>query len=235
MAGTTAETLREVLDQYIPESDFAARIETAYNALDRAKTLPCKEQHGVGLVLRMSDQRSRLDRYTQGKPSYNGEPHSLYDNDIADVIAAHRHEDGAVEIDTRSNFVRKHVILPQEPVEYMDNFGITADYWEFLGFDEHQEPPGTRATSALYATMRMPDIAIVTLGEDNSINVYYNGDRLYNSAGKQVRWDLAKILPGHRPLNPGLFEEMLPSTQAPRRASDSYTDLPAQHRAAAGE
>jgi hypothetical protein len=198
-----ATEFNEVLAQYVPQSsDFYRRVRRAYDVLSQVKQQ--SDGHGITFVMRRDSRESTLDLYLADAHQYNGIPHNLNDPDITEVVAERREKDLATIIDENNNIAGANVPLPMDVVAYKERHGISATMATFLGYDSGEDAPGARTQSALCATGIIGEsICIITLGETRPdgrkgpINVYYNGDRIYNSSGRRMRWELAERRPEH--------------------------------------
>ena len=193
---TSQEAAKRTIDNYINDRDFADRINEVYGVLSNV----CENSHGHGItfVLRRDDEPSRLDKHMRNAIPYNGVAHSLYDLDITDVIAQNRKKEMATIVDAEGNIGYAGVHLPADDVEYQESHGIEMRLTEFLGYDVNTEELGSRTISALCASEKFGDsVAIVTLskthpgGKKGEISIYFLGDRIYNSAGRPIRWSCA--------------------------------------------
>lgn len=199
MVLTETNNFNEILSEYLhTDSVFYTNISRAYSILERVAEKPLG--HGVTLVLMKDHNTSNLEKHLEDAVPYNGRPHHIYDTDITEVVNEKRELDGALLIDPNGQITHAGIGLPFNMPEYKKEYGIEANIGEFMGFDIQNEPPvGLRMRSALYASHEFGDnVVILTLGEGGEINLYYCGDRLYNSAGRTIRWDLAKKMPPTR-------------------------------------
>ncbi len=197
MTGREAETFRETLAQYVPEtSDFYRNITRVYDLLSETRTR--SDGHGITFVVRRNELPSKLDRHLLNARPYNGKIHNIYDHDIVDVAITKREKDLATIVNSNGDIVGANVYLPADDVSYQERHGIEQDISTFMGFDRNEECPGGRTISALCSSESIGDsVAIITLGETShegkkgEINFYYCGDRPYNSAGRKMKWHLA--------------------------------------------
>ncbi len=219
MTTTEAENFRNVVAEFVlTDSEFYRNICRTYDLLEQVGQEP--NGHGVTFVVSESQEISRLEEYLEDTVPYNGRPHSIYDHDIAGVVNEKREIDGAVLVDTSGQITHAGIGLPFYMPAYKKEFGIEANIGEFMGFNLKTEPPvGLRMRSALYASHEFGDeFAILTLGEGGELNLYYCGDRVYNSAGRQMRWDLAKKRPKTR-------DDVVPLPLAYARKPEIYQDI----------
>lgn len=199
MAATANDNFRELLAEYVPtDSRFYTNIAKVYDILQSVGQE--SRGHGVTFVVRKDDDISNLEEHLEDTVPYNGKPHNIYDTDITSVVDERREIDGAVLVDTDGQITHAGIGLPFYMPAYKKEYGIEANIGEFMGFNLQTEPPvGLRTRSALYASYEFGDnVAILTLGEGGEINLYYCGDRIYNSAGRVMHWEMAKKLPKTR-------------------------------------
>jgi len=222
-----ATRFREAVAEVIPEDSRQYKnVCRAYDIFvgvrDKALERHGRVPHGVGLVFPESDElTSELEDAIEEAVPYNGKPHSIYDPDIEQVIGEKCELDGALLVQTSGLIPYAGVELELGTPGYKRRYGIPRDVKmkEFMGFEDTDEPVGFRTRSALNASHYF---TILTLGEGGEINLYYCGDRLYNSAGRKMHWELAdpKRLPQHL----RKVIELRPSTQISQEAAgpDQY-------------
>lgn len=202
--GKEAKEFRDALAQHIPESsNFYSNINRIYDILSevRGKT----DGHGITFVIRRDEEPSRLDKHLRNAKPYNGRNHSIYERDIAGTVASKRERDLATIVNSDGRIVGAGVYLPADDVAYQQRHGIDCNISEFMDFTPDEDGPGGRTISALCSSELIGDsVAILTLGENHpgenkgQINLYYCGDRLYNSAGREMLWEAAETLPPTR-------------------------------------
>ncbi len=193
----TKDHFNSVAAQYLQEdSPFSSNVSKVYDIL--CKVQEHSDGHGITFVVRRSEHIIRLDRRLRNAKPYNDNSHTLDDADIVDVVVDHRDIDLATIVNHEGQITAASVYLPADDLMYQDKYGIECDISTFLGYAKDEDGPGGRAISSLCASdMLDGDVAILTLGETSpdgkkgEINVYFCGDRLYNSEDRPVRWDLA--------------------------------------------
>jgi hypothetical protein len=197
---TENEIVARILKEYVPTyEDFYTTLEQAFNVLHQVKQR-ANTKHGVTFVVKRTDGGSGIDSYVQDNVPYNGRPHNLFDKDIVDVASEKSHLDGACIVDNKGNVTYAGVILPINVMEYKRKYGIEGKIQDFLGEGNNRDGIGARKTSALYASDVFQDVMIFTLHEpnekgDREISIWYRGNRVYNSAGREMNWEMAKNKP----------------------------------------
>jgi hypothetical protein len=161
-----------------------------------------KTYHGITLGMCADQNRlskselERLEQYLSDSVSYNKEPHNIFDKDMVPVATKHRELDGASIIDSNGNIEYAGILFPMNHQEFKRSHGIETKLAEFMGEDP-EKPVGARRVSALCASEYFGNaLAIVTLHEPDErgnceISVWYDGDRIWNSAGKKMHWEYA--------------------------------------------
>lgn len=168
--------------------------------------------HGCTFVVKSSEGCSAIDDYLQEATPYNGETRNVFDDGIASIMVKKREEDQATVISSEGIFLGKNVGLPMDTVDFKKRYGIETRLAEYLGYAPGETGPGARNLSALYASDIMPDVCIITLGENEhgqpkgAINVYYQGRRIYSQEGRQMNMARATIPPPE----PAYFTEKKP-------------------------
>ncbi len=204
MTNTEVNGFRQALTGYVTEgSNFYNNICRVYDILTNVRDRT--DGHGITFVIRRDEELSRLDKHLRNAKPYNGRTHNIHEEDIADVVASKRERDLATIVNSDGRIVGAGVYLPADDVAYQERHGIDCDISEFMDFTQEEDGPGGRTISALCSSELIGDsVAILTLGENHpgetkgQINLYYCGDRLYNSAGRQMRWEAAERLPPTR-------------------------------------
>jgi hypothetical protein len=199
-----AEEFKEVLGRYVKEgSGFYGRLCKVYDALsevqdisEKARATPDSKEfpHGITAIVLREEIPAGLAADLEDSVQYNGRPHDMNDDDIGRVMYRKRELDGALIIDKNEIIAHAGVGLSMNIPEYKRRHGIKGNINDFMGFDVSMEDPvGMRNRSALYASDRDGDaLAIFTFGESGEINLYYRGDRIYSSAGREMNWKMAK-------------------------------------------
>ncbi|MBW2964330.1 hypothetical protein KY363_02625 [Candidatus Woesearchaeota archaeon] len=199
--------------QYVPSySEFYERTLGAYNVLQQvAMKLSYwnrtgeEPDHGITFLLRpdaeAGEGRTALDDHLEDTMPYNGVPHNLLnDEDIADVVASKRTLDGACIVDQTGEITHANFFMPMNHVEYKQKYGIQGKLRDFLNEEDSHDGLGARKLSALYASDVFDGVIIMTLHErnaqgQNEISVWYKGARIFNSAGRKTRWEMAHTYP----------------------------------------
>ncbi|MBW2964368.1 hypothetical protein KY363_02815 [Candidatus Woesearchaeota archaeon] len=198
------ETLA-MYDRYIDNSSrFYQRLIRANDVLTSVRELP--GHHGVTLFIMGDDPLpSNLEEFmeeaTEDAVPFNGRRHTLNDFDIADAISARRELDGALLVEPDSSISYAGLELKVETSRFKSKYGIPNELNinAFLGYGEGSSPLGMRNRSALYTSdLFKRYAAIMLLGENKEIGLFYCGDRLYNSAGRAIHWEAAERLPRTR-------------------------------------
>ncbi|MFH1064865.1 MAG: hypothetical protein V1729_07305 [Candidatus Woesearchaeota archaeon] len=200
MPAPTNNVFNSVAAQYLQkDSAFYSNVSKAHDILCKVRNQ--SDGHGITFVVRRNEYMPSLDRRLRNAKQYNEESHLLDDQDIVEVVADHREVDLATIVNNEGQITAASVYLPADDLMYQDKYGIQCDISTFLGYAPDEDGAGGRAISSLCASdMFNGDVAILTLGETSptgkkgEINLYFQGDRLYNSKGRAVRWDLADPL-----------------------------------------
>ncbi|MFC1741423.1 hypothetical protein ACFL3V_02720 [Nanoarchaeota archaeon] len=217
---------------YIPAyTEFYQRIQKGHTILDEIKKRGAG--HGVTFLIVDKGVTSDLEEYLDDAVPFNGRPHFFDDVDITDVVQKKREVDGAFLVDADEQLTHAGVGLPYDMPQYKRQYGIKDNISSFMGFDlEKEDPVGLRNRSALYASNYFGDnVAILTLGESGEINLYYCGNRVYNSAGREVHWEMAERVPSmvkavmdmDRP-DPDLAAAMMKPQERPKEDPPAYVE-----------
>ena len=202
-----ADRFREILAAHVPEdSEFYQNVSKGYDifsaVLEKAVKAGGLPQHGMGIIFcKTGEMTSALEDAIEEAEPYNGRPHSLYDHDINQVVGDRCTLDGALLALSSGLIQYAGVELPLGTPGYKRKYGIPRDVKmkEFMEFDDTKEPVGFRTRAALNASDVFGEqMIILTLGEGGEINLYYCGDRIYNSAGREMHWELAERMPRTR-------------------------------------
>ncbi|MBN1544976.1 hypothetical protein JW898_05965 [Candidatus Woesearchaeota archaeon] len=202
-----AETLERILAKIrtsMPqrteeEMEFSNLVSAWYETLQEIHDT--SDGHGITLVVWNGERggEGSFEDYLREARPYNGVPHRQSDADIVSVMSARRHRDAALVSGKYGEIMGANVPLPLDPIEMRKAYGILPQYQvaDFMGCAK-DEDLGTRAASALCATNRFDEIAIITLGENTEagkkgpLRVYYGGNIVYSTDGKELRWECAR-------------------------------------------
>lgn len=194
MAKEVSGEFEDILAEHISDREFYERGVKGFYLLEAVNDN--SDGHGVTLVIRRDAKPSRLDRHLRNAQPYNGINHNLYDHDITDIVMQRREKDLATIVDASGDISGSGVYLPGDDVAYQEKYGIGTDISTFMGFDPKKKTPGGRTISALCASDLIGEsVLILTLGETSpegekgEINAYFRGDRIYNSAGREMHWE----------------------------------------------
>jgi hypothetical protein len=188
---------KSILEKYLPKnSQFYNQACRVYDVLSLVRAN--SDGHGITFVLKRDEEKSGLDKYLVNAKPYNEKIHNIADQDIIDVVSNKREKDLATIINSYGEITGASVSLPLDIAKYQEKYCIDGPISRFLGYDEHEDGPGSRTQSAIYATDKFGDsILIFTLGvtepdgKKGSINAFYCGDRIYSSSGRKMRWELS--------------------------------------------
>ncbi|MBW2971729.1 hypothetical protein KY359_01710 [Candidatus Woesearchaeota archaeon] len=204
IVGRQETTLDEVLDKITTampqtteqERDFCRLVGAWYGTL--AQVREDSDGHGVSLVI-WNGEESGFQRYSKEARPFNGTLHAQDHDDIVQVMAERRHRDAAIVSDEYGEIFGANVPLPLDTDKMRDAYGILPQYQvaDFMGCAA-DEDLGTRAASALWATKRFAEIAIITLGENHEdgskgpLRVYFNGNMVHSTDGRYLHWDCVR-------------------------------------------
>ncbi|MBU2561818.1 MAG: hypothetical protein KKD17_05970 [Nanoarchaeota archaeon] len=203
IAGTLDDVLQTITTR-MPQTterqkEFCDLVCEWYKTMEQVRE--SSDGHGVTMVV-WDGRPSLFEEYLKQARPFNGVMHNVKDPDTPGVIANKRHRDAAMVSDPYGNVIGANVALPLDTVEMSSAYGLNCLVADFMGYAENEDL-GMRAASALWATKKFPEVVIMTLGENaedgtkGPIRVYFRGDLVQSTDGKELRWDCAR--PDARP------------------------------------